>query len=74
MGIDDDFVNGLDSEFFYYYGGEGHDTVLGSAKSDLVFGAAFVAGAAAATTGEPPIEYFPRARQSVCSVHGSIRS
>jgi hypothetical protein len=39
-GIDDDLVNGLDSEFFYYYGGDGYDTVLGSAKSDLIFGAA----------------------------------
>lgn len=38
-GIDDDLVNGLDSEFFYYYGGEGRDSILGSAKSDLIFGA-----------------------------------
>ncbi len=40
IGIDDDLVNGLDSEFFYYHGGDGHDTILGSAKSDLIFGAA----------------------------------
>jgi autotransporter-associated beta strand protein len=40
VGIDDDFVNGLDSDFFYYYGGDGHDTVLGSARSDLIFGGA----------------------------------